>query len=231
MNYIAFSLFGSDPMYLFGMVRNAQLAKEIYPGWKVICWCDKGLPSELIQNLQKLKVDVRGPEPGILNQMFWRFIVADEPDLERFIVRDTDSRFNARERSAVDEWIESELPFHVMADHPAHWLPMGGGLWGATGGVIKGMRKLILDSNLASEPYIRHKGYNQDQVFLQRYILPLAKGKILRHDSCCRQLYPWAKPFPSGCCFGDNRFVGEVFDADDKPNPWQWQQRVNFQTP
>ena len=59
--------------------------------------------------------------------MFWRFLVAgqfkcqarleeltlidlcsvDDPEVQRYIVRDTDSRLNARERFAVEEWITS----------------------------------------------------------------------------------------------------------------------------
>ena len=230
MNFISFSVFGADPMYLTGMIRNAQLAKEVYPGWKVICWCDSGLPADFMQALAKLRVDVREPEPKIANQMFWRFLVADEPEMERFIVRDSDSRLGAREKAAVDEWIESDLPFHVMSDHPHHWMPIGGGLWGAKAGAVNRMKKRIIGSKMAYKRYTRSEGFNQDQMFLQKYIYPLVQGKILRHDSCNRHLYPWARPFPSGCCFGDNRFVGEAFDADDKPNPWHWQQRINWMT-
>jgi hypothetical protein len=29
--------------------------------------------------------------------MFWRFLVADDPTVDRYIVRDSDSRLNARE--------------------------------------------------------------------------------------------------------------------------------------
>jgi hypothetical protein len=117
-----------------------------------------------------------------------------------------------------------------MSDHPYHWPPMGGGMWGAKGGAIKDMKKMILASRTADQPYTKDTGYNKDQVFLRRFVLPLTKGRLLRHDSCCRDVYPDARPFPGGCCFGDNRFVGEVWDEHDKPNPWHWQLRVNFMT-
>ena len=42
--------------------------------------------------------DIKGGIAG----MFWRFLVADDPTVDRFIIRDSDSRLNARERFAVE---------------------------------------------------------------------------------------------------------------------------------
>ena len=33
MKLITFSLWGQDPKYLVGAIRNAELASEIYPDW------------------------------------------------------------------------------------------------------------------------------------------------------------------------------------------------------
>lgn len=230
MNFISFSLFGRAPIYLAGMIRNAQLAREHYPGWRVVVYADKNVPEQVTDDLRKLYCDVRALDPDVPNQMFQRFLVADDPACKRFIIRDADSRLGPRERAAVDEWIESGLDFHVMSDHPFHWPPIGGGMWGARANAIKGMKALILKSKLTDKPYAFNTAYNKDQVFLRRYVLPLAKGKLLRHDSCCRDIFPDAMPFPGGCCFGDERFVGEVFDERDQPNPWHWQMRVPFMT-
>ncbi len=48
-------------------------------------------------------MDGSGIEGGIAG-MFWRFLVADDPQVDRFIVRDSDSRLNARDAYAVAEW-------------------------------------------------------------------------------------------------------------------------------
>lgn len=230
-NFISFSLFGTHPMYLHGMIRNAQLAREVYPGWKVVCYCDIDVPSKLIDQLRALKVDVRAGDPDVKNQMFWRLLIAEEPTMTRFIVRDCDSRLSVRERSAVDDWIHSELQFHVMGDHIHHWLPVGGGLFGAVKGALKPIKEMIVRSGLAKVPYRRENGYNLDQIFLANYVLPQVSGRVLRHDSCCRKLYPWAKPFPNGCHFNDMSFVGEIIDEREQPNWHHRQQRVNFMTP
>ena len=58
--------------------------------------------------------------------------VASDPSVDRYVVRDTDSRLNARERFAVEEWIQSGTAVHAMRDHPKHYPnPIMGGCWGA----------------------------------------------------------------------------------------------------
>ena len=48
-----------------------------------------------------------------------------------FINRDLDSRFNAREASAVNEWRKySNLSIHSMRDHPYHNVALLGASWG-----------------------------------------------------------------------------------------------------
>ena len=51
--------------------------------------------------------------------------------VDRFVVRDNNMRLNARERFAVQEWVQSpSKSFHVMRDHWLHCdakAPMRGG--------------------------------------------------------------------------------------------------------
>lgn len=52
-------------------------------------------------------------------------------------MRDSDSRLNARDRFAVEEWIESKKNIHSIRDHIHHCNPMNGGMWGGTKEAIK----------------------------------------------------------------------------------------------
>lgn len=227
--FISFSLFGTDPVYNQGALRNVELAAKFYPGWVCVFFTSTNLPTLLHKELLTRNAFVyRGRSK---NEMFQRFEITDDPTVERFIVRDCDSRLSEREAHAVAAWEASGLPFHSMRDHPHHTLPMGGGLWGAMGGAIKDMRALITASGLASTPYVRQSHYGADQTFLSRHIWPLAKHQCLQHDSCTRHLYPDAEPFPDGCKLGEWRFCGEVVDAQDVPHPRQWQQRISYMTP
>lgn len=51
---------------------------------------------------------------SLVQGMFWRWLVAEDPDVERFLIRDVDSRLNEREARAVDEWILSGKAYHIM---------------------------------------------------------------------------------------------------------------------
>ena len=76
---------------------------------------------------------------GYAAGMFYRFLVAADTSVDRYIVRDVDSRLNARDRYvkellvavnmirfAVEDWITSKQPIHVMRDHVNHCIPMNG---------------------------------------------------------------------------------------------------------
>ncbi len=51
--------------------------------------------------------------------------------VDLYACRDLDSRFTARERAAVDEWLSIDMPLHSMRDHPNHNTPLLGAAWGA----------------------------------------------------------------------------------------------------
>lgn len=59
MNYVSFSLWGNQPIYNVGAIRNAELMKTIYPDWKMIVYYDNTVPSETIEKLKELDVVVK----------------------------------------------------------------------------------------------------------------------------------------------------------------------------
>lgn len=195
------------------MQRNAQLAKEIYPGWEIVVYCGPDVPRDTMKSLEKAKCNLVHGGREIANPMLWRFVT---PVCGRFIVRDCDSRLNWRERAAVDAWIASGKRFHIMRDHPHHNVIMNGGMWGGT--FKPGMDIRIKEWGKDSH------GYGNDQSFLREVIWPEAKKDCLQHDTFTREMFPGAKPFPPSK--EDRfRFVGEVFEADDKPRHSDWEMR------
>ena len=40
MKYVSFSLWGNDPFYNVGAIRNAELMPTIYPDWKMVLYYD-----------------------------------------------------------------------------------------------------------------------------------------------------------------------------------------------
>lgn len=190
---ISFSVFGSKPMYLRGAVRNAELAPTIYPGWTARFYCERGLP--ILGELRALGAEVveMPPEPGV-SGAFWRFLAAAEPNVERVIFRDADSRLNVREKAAVDAWVESGRAGHIMRDHPQHTgCPVLAGMWGVLGGRLYGIA-----ADIALWPRKAIKG--DDQAFLAAVVYPRV-GDWLAHG-VDGSVWPPHSPY-SG-------FVGEV---------------------
>lgn len=179
-NIISFSLWGDNPEYLEGAILNATLAPIIYPNWKCRFYCDTSVSSNVIEQLKS-----RGAEVRILDKntlpffgLFWRFFVADDPKVDRYIIRDCDCVVNSQERIAVDEWIESGRHFHIMRNYASHTELMHAGMWGGVKGAIPCIVDLIVD-------YYDHHSKERtiDQRFLRHYIWPIAKQSNLCHDS------------------------------------------------
>ena len=140
--------------------------------------------------------------------MFWRFQPNDDREVERFIVRDTDSRITNREKVAVDEWITDNKVLHIMRDHPHHNYTILGGMWGM---------KRQEDFNMKEE-FSRYTDSKElfekmtDMNFLRDIVYP----KFVK-DSTVHATYhghePWAKTFSSPLV--DKRFIGEIINEDE----------------
>lgn len=201
-NIIAFSLWGDDPVYTHGAIVNAQMAPNIYPSWQCRFYCDDSVPAPIRNELKRLGSDVRLIEDAGLNDLktIWRFLVADDPNVDRFICRDTDSRLNSQEAVAVDAWIKSGKPFHMMRDHIYHMEVMLAGLWGGVTGLLPNVREL---ANTALG-YSRNRW--NDQEFLRDVIWPMIRNRACVHDSVYQ--FRGAGDFPPHCRLPGKIHVG-----------------------
>jgi hypothetical protein len=201
---ISFSLWGDDPKYTIGAIKNAELAKIIYPGWTCRYYIGKSTPIEIINSLiefDNTEIFVMEKE-GNWTGMFWRFFPASEPDVEVMISRDTDSRLDMREKAAVDEWLASDKDFHIMRDHPQHAVEILGGMWGVRNGLLLDMKKAILN-------YTKGDFWQVDQNFLKEKIYPAIIDHVFVHDEFFEK-----KPFPTPR--KPKRFVGQAFKSNDE---------------
>ena len=128
---IAFSLWGAQAKYLDGAVRNAHLMPDIYPNWQCRFYVDESVPTVVLEKLRSLGCEIvmQARARHAFDGLFWRFLVADDPQVARFVVRDCDALVNIRERAAVDEWCQSGKSFHVMRDFYSHTELILAGLW------------------------------------------------------------------------------------------------------
>jgi len=215
MKVISYSLWGSNPVYTIGAIKNAEYAQQLFPDWKCIFYCFDSVPMEIIDNLKSYNnviirmVSSTGDNRGMFN----RFLPADEDGIEYFMSRDTDSRLSLREKYAVEEWIESGKDIHIIRDHPYHGTSIMGGMWGIKGKKLTNLKNAIDQFNASSD-----KG--QDQKFLAKWVYPKIEAKEL--SSMVHDPFFERKPFPSKCRRGSANngvwFIGQVFDENDKYN-------------
>lgn len=191
-NVIAFSLWGGNFRYLDTAVRNAEVARTLYPGWRCRFYCDASVPDFIRGQLLAAGADVvLMPAQGRLFEgLFWRFLPASETGIDRFLVRDADSLISLREREAVMEWLDSGKAFHVMRDDFAHTDPILAGMWGGVAGILPPLEPLW-------QPWLdsERQGPNCDQRFLREVVWPLIRTNVLIHDRRYRVF--GARPFPA----------------------------------
>jgi len=201
MKIISFSLWGEDPKYTVGAVRNAEMRKDYYPDWVARFYCGQSVPEDIINRLREIEGTevILMDESGNWTGMFWRFLAADGDDI--MISRDTDCRFTQREVDAVESWLTSDKDFHVMRDHPYHGTEILGGMWGCRNGILKGITKLI-------DGYTKGDFWQVDQNFLRENIWPKVIEKTCTHDDFFAKV-----PFPTSR--KPREFVGQAFNSDD----------------
>ncbi len=190
-NIIAFSLWGEDLRYLDGALKNARLRPYFYPEWTLRFYCQEDVNEKVLSELRQLgaQVVLRRTQKLIYEGLFWRFIVSGEKDVDRFLIRDTDSVFSVKERAAVDEWLRSDRYFHVMRDHYEQIDPIDAGLWGGIAGVLPPIGELLGKFKPTKFPTRMI-----DQMFLAELVWPTVRQSCLLHDSVFSLF--GAKPFP-----------------------------------
>ncbi|KAI3645302.1 hypothetical protein MP228_011466 [Amoeboaphelidium protococcarum] len=210
-NVVSFGLYGNDPRYTTGALHNAELVKYILPGWKCRFYIDDSVPNDVVNALieegsEIIRVDnIKGGVAG----MFWRFLVADDTTVDRYIVRDADSRLSMREKLAIDEWIASSKSFHIIRDHPNHGYLMNGGLWGGTKNALKvNMTELVIKQS-SKDSYLADMQFLWDQVY------PQIEDDHIAHDAYHCERFKHSISFPSRRI--NLEIVGGVYGPDDVP--------------
>jgi hypothetical protein len=210
---VSFSLWGTNPIYTVGALRNAELAAELLPDWICYYFCYSSVPRETVSalaaktNVVVCRVSGQGDNRGMLA----RFFPAGWDGVERMICRDTDSRLSKRELLAVEEWVAQDTDFHIIRDHPYHGVPILGGTWGAKGGKLVGIAN-------AAKRFSPTSAKGQDQKFLMTWVWPKILSSELTttvHDPIFTR-----QPFPQGAERGRQNggvwFVGQCFDEKDQ---------------
>lgn len=248
MNLISFSLYGDNPKYTRGLIANLDIKLEnnLYKDWDVIVYHDNSVKDNVLNELESKRAILRNTDDFGIFPASWRFLAYDEPNVERFICRDADSRISKREEEAVLQWVASDKILHIMRDHPHHGAyhlgkPILGGMWGMK--IYHNQEKLFKQS--FKELILIHQGgktncRNRDQWFWtdMNFLRDIIYSKFGTDESSmihAAQDYMnrtnwknenWAIDFPS-VISKEKYFVGEVFYFDNgiEKRDYQYRER------
>ncbi|NUU68782.1 tetratricopeptide repeat protein [Enterobacteriaceae bacterium BIT-l23] len=190
-NIIAFSLYGRLPRYCETLIKNVAVARELFPYWTCRIYLDDSVPSHVWQRLRQQQVqlvDMSGEKT--LFPTLWRFLVASDPQVTRFIIRDADSLLSEREQASVEAWIASPCYFHHMRDYFTHTELLLAGMWGGYTGIIPDIDALIRQFCVQYEGNARFT----DQYFLRSVLWATVRNSILNHDELFN--FHHAQPWP-----------------------------------
>jgi hypothetical protein len=174
---LSFSLFGTDNIYCLGAIENAKLSSSIYSGWETRFYVSDDVPKSIIDELKKYNVVIIDcKRKSSYDGLFWRFTPFYEDDVLLWISRDCDSRISWREKSCVDEWIESDKSAHIIRDSSNHYYEIMAGMFGINNILFK--QRHIIPNLLANVANNR----DDDQTYLIKLIWPIIINDHLCHD-------------------------------------------------
>lgn len=229
MNVISYSLWGSRPMFVNGIIDNIILAKKHFPGWTVVVYMpdyEIAANGQLVDTViaqKNARIIPSGQADGYIGS-FWRFqAVFDDNSVERVIVRDADDRLGLRDRWCVDQWVQSGKEFHVIRDHPNHRHNVMGGMWGLdtrNGENVSWFKSQYEKavSEIDRGPWKisgPQKYFGANQRFMSDVIWPKYEKSVLVHDEFYK---PYGNEQPIAIKRkGPKDFIGQKYDGKGRP--------------
>lgn len=160
---ISFSLWGDNPKYTVGAIRNVQLAKKYFPEWICHFYYDNTVPKIYAKALSEFDNTKLIETNSNVFGAFWRFRSMVEGTI--VLSRDTDSRLSLRERQIIDDWLATDTKLCTIRDHANHYeFPILAGMWGIKDGLDK--------QDMDDTSFYNHPTYLMDQFYLRDKIWP-----------------------------------------------------------
>jgi len=183
-NIISMSLDGDDLDKLYGALRYSQLVPVVFPRWRLRVYASAvALNSTdshrvlriLVRKLENSGVEVfrvRGLTAARIPPELWAYLVADDSEVDRFIVRNSDTRPSDREAAALDDWLLTNWtvkPLFCIRDHPLH------AAQSLIPGLVGGVPRLLRNATVTSFHKLM-RGHMSAVGFLQTTVWPLLKS-------------------------------------------------------
>ena len=197
-------------VYTTGAIQNTVLAKVFYPDWICRFYIDKSVPKDIVDRLVENGAEIIYMDDSNIPGMFWRFLVADDKEVDIAIIRDTDSRLNERDKDITQVFIDSDKRLHIIRDHPHHKYTILGGMWGIK---VKDT-KLNIRHNIGIFLKMLNRPFKRmdDMNFLEILVKKIP-DELLCHDNYYYHKYYNSVPFPDYNRSNEYyHYIGEYYD-------------------
>ena len=222
MKIISYTIFGEEQWYRNGLIKNIEIAKNLFSDWTVRVYISNKVEKEFIRKVSKysnVELVIKNenyPFEGLL----WRMLPMQE-NHEAVIVRDVDTRLFLRDKNLVDDWIASDFKYHICRDNPGSNNVILAGLWGGK------KSKLNLEKDFYSwrEDYIKNKNslYLWDQDFLRKYVYPVIRKNLVVYTEHVKmeceynvRKIPGERGNYNGTIISLGMYIPEDFDINDQ---------------
>jgi len=231
---IAMSLYGKDPRYTWGVLRNAQLVPVHLPDWtlRVYIAADPAppqlaVPPRIINKLRLLGVEIAQVSIAAGNSMVprnWRLLVADDQSLDYFLVRDADSHLSKREAITIRDWLSTAADknastqsnaaavVHCIRDHPKHVdQAIVDGLWG---GQPRALHSILNKSIINIPGLASANSWKEVAAVMNDILWPSVADVAYCHDSVspCDRWTPLASRHAFSTSRSGHEYLGQKFD-------------------
>jgi hypothetical protein len=222
MKIISFGLWGSNPMYLNGTIENVKLIESLLPDWICRFYIDSNINVDIKKFLQLKKCQIIEIQDCKKYGLMKRFLPLFDSSIERFLIRDTDSRVTPREVHLIRRWEESNFNFFIIRDHIAHTFPIMGGVWGGKPNILPKEFEHIFNSFIDDidkykvfHDYFEY--YNCDQFFLRDELWKYIKEDHLgfvRFPELIQSNNEFVIDYPLNNSY---HFIGQKYNQNNQP--------------
>lgn len=202
-SYSIFGYSGRNGNYWIYIPSLLRLHSILFPDYKLAIYHDDTIDhmayGKVLKQLNKdSKLDLcyMGRNKELCRSMLWRCkAIWDYPQAKAVFFRDLDSCPTYRERCANEAFIKSSRAVHGINDHPAHDVPLMGGLWGC-----KPKKYMILTGHRSWEKFVSLQRdqdftiHGTDQLFLRDNVLPCIENSLLVHKDSLFINFPEIDP-------------------------------------
>ena len=222
MKIISYSIFGEEQWYRNGLIKNIEIAKNLFSDWTVRVYISNKIEKVFIDEVSKHKnvelivKDEKYPFEGLM----WRMLPMEEGH-EVVAVRDCDTRLFERDKNLLDDWLSNEFKYHVCRENPGSYNVMLGGLYGGK------KPKIAIEDKWHKwrENYIKKKKslYVWDIDFLRRHVYPFIRKDLIVYSEHVRmdceknvKKIPGERGFYKGKYIQLGMYIEEDFDKNDE---------------